>query len=43
MGCLIQIIIIAVCAAVGTVIFPGVGTAVGVIVGLWFIAKLNSH
>lgn len=43
MGCLIQIIILALCVGVGTVIFPGVGTVAGIFIGLWVIAKLNSH
>lgn len=43
MGCLIQIIIVLVCAAVGSLIIPPIGTVAGVLVGMWIIAKLNSH
>lgn len=43
MGCLIQIIIVAVCALVGSLFLPPIGTVAGALVGLWLIAKLNSR
>ncbi len=43
MGCLIQIVILGVCAGAGFSVFGTVGAVVGLIVGFYLIAKLNSH
>lgn len=43
MGCLIQIIILLICGGVGFVVGYIPGAVIGLIVGFWLIAKLNSH
>lgn len=43
MGCLIQIIILAVCTVVGFGVLSIPGAVIGFLVGLYCIAKLNSH
>lgn len=43
MGCLIQVIILGICAGAGFSAFGSVGAVVGLVVGFYLIAKLNSH
>lgn len=43
MGCLIQIVIVLVFTGIGGAVGLAPGAIIGLIVGLWIIAKLNSH